>query len=167
MQQYPTPILNNKGFTLIELVVVILILAALVVSVSPSINSDGFSADTEQDQIMALLRNVQTRAMQNTQDSSCQGVYITTTNIGLATQNNDGSCANSFAVNATATNNFLNLTLENTFTVQDADGNALTFFEFGDLGRPYNASGTNISVIITIDATQSVCIESEGYVHEC
>ena len=161
--------MKSQGFTLIELIVVIIILAILGVSVYPKINSSGYSAITDQQQVISLLRTVQNRAMQNTQDSSCQGVNITSSNIGLAAQANDGSCLSAFETVSTTTDGYLNLKLENDFTVISDSAAILSAIYFDDWGRPelFDLSSNRIGATITIDSTEKVCIESQGYIYAC
>ena len=167
--------MKTRGFTLIELVAVIMILSILVVSAFPTNQTGGFSATTDQHQVIALLRNVQNRAMQNTQDNSCQGVYITADNIGLASQVIDDddatriNCDNNFETASDNIDGFLNISLDNTFSVSDSGDTDLTLIEFDNWGRPelYNSDDERIGASVTIDGTVMVCIESQGYIHEC
>ena len=154
---------NDNGFTLIELIVVILVISILAVSTIPNLdNTDRYSITTDRDQLISLLRSVQTRAMQNTTDGDCYGVAFTTDNIGMLTQATNGSCTSNFLAASDDVNGFLNLSPENTYTTSDV------FIQFDDFGRPLDNQGNSTGrVTVTFAASESVCIESEGYIHVC
>lgn len=162
---------NDKGFTLVELAVVILVLAALALSAVPNLSGNrGFSETAERDQILSLLRTVQTRAMQNTQftntpgstEKRCYAVAFDSQIVGMRAQDNTGACSSSFLTTTANVNDHLYLELENSYATNHA------FVRFDDFGRPLTAAGaTTGRVRITIASAESVCIESEGYIHVC
>jgi MSHA pilin protein MshC len=144
----------NQGFTLIELIIVIIILGILSVTVVPKFfTAKGFSEYGYRTDVIAKLRLIQLKAMQQTQadNSDCHRVLLTTTKLGIA-----DDCA-SFENSATK--------------VQIADQDNVTFssnitdniFSFDSMGRP----SCNAPCQITINGEQtiSVQIESEGYIH--
>lgn len=152
---------NDKGFTLIELVVVILVTSILAISAIPNIStSTTYSAYTDRDQLISLLRSVQTRAMQNTQDGYCYGVKIdpTGSRIAMLAQESDGDCSDdNFLTSSEAIDGYLNLVPENFFTTTHLE------VRFNDLGQPEN----DTQVRVTFDNTEVVCIEPQGYIHVC
>ena len=154
---------NDRGFTLIELVVVILVIAVVAITALPNLDAtDRYSVTTDRDQLISLLRSVQTRAMQNTKNGDCYGVGFTTNNIGMLTQDSNGSCTSVYYASSSATNGFLNLKPENSYTT------TAVFVQFDDMGRPQNNVGNTIGrVKVTFAGAESVCIESEGYIHVC
>ena len=71
------------GFTLIELVIVIIILGILSVTVAPKFfTSKGFSEYAYRSDIIAKLRLIQTKAMQQTNNNYCHTVLVTNTQLG-------------------------------------------------------------------------------------
>ena len=59
--------MNNKGFTLIELIVVIILIGILAVTVAPKFEGTaGYEAHTHRAQLISALRLTQQRAMQQT-----------------------------------------------------------------------------------------------------
>lgn len=164
---------NDKGFTLIELIVVILVISVVAVSANTNLSSTTTtSIYTERDQLVSLLRTVQTRAMQNTQDESCYGVAFISSNIGMLAQENNGDCNDDYvlSVNTLPTfvasvgdaDDYLNLAIENEYTTTHI------FIKFDDLGRPLNHDGNSAGLVRILFAdVEAVCIESEGYIHAC
>lgn len=152
---------NDKGFTLIELIVVILVISIIAISSIPNISTaTSYSVFTDRDQLISLLRSVQTRAMQNTQDNYCYGVKIdpSASRIAMLAQESDGSCSSDdFLTTSDATNGYLNLATENAFTTTHLE------VRFTNLGQPT----INSQVKVTFNNTEAVCIESQGYIHVC
>ncbi|MFT6528697.1 MAG: MSHA pilin protein MshC [Psychrosphaera sp.] len=163
--------MDNKGFTLIELIVVLVLLSVLVVTIQPKINTTSdFTYISQRDQTISLLRNVQQRAMQNTQNSeTCHRVSFTTGTLGLTAQNNDGTCAAGLKAVAGNTDDYLLVELEDSYSAKNAAGVALSNIQFNYLGQPIPNLGScaTSGCVITISTDHSVCIESEGYIHVC
>jgi MSHA pilin protein MshC len=144
----------HQGFTLIELIIVIIILGILSVTVAPKFfTAKGFSEYGYRTDVIAKLRLIQIKAMQQTQadNSDCHRVFLTTTKLGTP-----DACASS----------------EDSATkVKIADQDNITFssniignsFSFDSMGRPSCAAPCKIS--INGEQTISVQIESEGYIH--
>lgn len=146
------------GFTLIELIIVIIILGILSATLAPKFfSSKGFSEFAYRTDVMAKLRLIQTKAMQQTNSTYCHRVLITSTKLG-APDDCDDSPNFTGAWQASATGLVVdagdNITLSSNIT-----GNSFTF---DNLGRPSCAPCT-----ITIIGEQSVSvqIEAEGYIH--
>jgi MSHA pilin protein MshC len=155
----------NQGFTLIELIIVIIILGILSVTVAPKFfNAKGFSEYGYRTDVIAKLRLIQLKAMQQTQaipqadNSYCHRVLITDTKLGTPDDCHDTPSFNS--------------TWQDSATkVKIADQDNVTFssnipdnsFLFDSMGRPSCVD----TCIITIEGEQiiSVQIESEGYIH--
>jgi len=154
---YPA-ITSHRGFSLIELIIVIIILAILAVTVAPKfLSSNGFSEFAYRADVIAKLRLIQTKAMQQTTTAHCHRVLITSTQLGVPDDCDDSP---SFSTNAKASA---------TLVVVDANDN-ISFsstisgnnFTFDSLGRP-----SCNPCLITINGEQSVSvkIEAEGYIH--
>ena len=166
--------MKTQGFTLIELIVVVLLISVLAISVFPKINATSdYTYISQRDQTISLLRNVQQRAMQNTQDSeTCHLVRFTTDEIGLSAKNTDGSCATGLASAIGDVDDFLLVEVEDGYTVKNALGNNITSLTFNDLGQPCfdnndPATCATSSYVIALSDEHKVCIESEGYIHVC
>ena len=71
-----------KGFTLVELVLVIVLLGVLSVSIAPVLFSrPGFSEYTFRDRLISLLQTMQLQAMNNA--TECSVVVITAMRFGV------------------------------------------------------------------------------------
>ena len=156
--------MNGKGFTLIELIVVILVLGILTVTVAPKIfSSNGFSEYAYRTDIVAKLRLIQTRAMQQVNSplpdkKYCHQVLLS------AKQLSKGICLPAIE--------YVDQSEQRATSVTIANGDSVTFspagftFAFDNMGRPsVNGSNEKIEITITGEQALKVTIESEGYIH--
>lgn len=173
--------MQRNGFTLIELMVVLVLLSVLVVTIAPNINNTSdYTYATQRDQILSLLRNVQQRAMQNTQldaleRETCHFVNLHTDKIGLSEINDNGAGTvtcnlASMAVAVGDTDDFLIIEVDSPYTALNDSGESVSQIGFNYLGQPYYLdSGNKIqsSFVISLSNKHQVCIESQGYIHDC
>lgn len=149
-RQRPEP----KGFTLIELVVVMVLLGILAVTLLPRfVTSSGSAEYGYRDQALAILRLVQLQAMQCTDNSGglCppQQLQIASNRLGSS-----GACLNDAR----------NLCIaERDPVVLSASFSTLSF---DSMGRPQGCSGA-CTVQVQGSTSLSICIESEGYIRPC
>lgn len=148
--------MNAKGFTLIELIVVIIVLGILSVTVAPKFfTSNGFSEYAYRTDIVAKLRLIQTRAMQQ-MNEPCHQVMVTAKQLGKVSCESPPIFVDQVAQRATL--------------VTVAANDKVTFspaglsFKFDNMGRP---KGCTSPCAIEIKGEQAlvVIIESEGYIH--
>jgi MSHA pilin protein MshC len=149
----------NQGFTLIELIIVIIILGILSVTVAPKFfTAKGFSEYAYRTDAIAKLRLIQTKAMQQTNSGYCHSVLVTTTQLGTP-----DNCSSSPSFATPWQESASKLQIDNndniTFTT-NFSGNS---FLFDSMGRP----SCSAPCTITISGEQSIKIqiESEGYIH--
>jgi MSHA pilin protein MshC len=148
-----------SGFTLIELVIVIIMVGILSVTVIPKMfTSSGYEEIGYQAETVAKLRAVQLRAMQDTSKIDCQLVYVTLKKLGIP----DDSCdsASPSFTNSTLQNNAIVKITESTVNF-DVSGNGY-HFSFDQMGKP---DQKRVIAIIGSEQTLTVTIEAEGYIH--
>lgn len=146
----------NRGFTLIELVIVIIILGVLSATAIPKFfTSNGFSEYTYRSEVITKLRLIQTRAMQQVNDS-CHQLIVTSNKLGKATCDTPPVFVDQTKKRAT----LVEIDISDNITFSPLGLN----FSFDDMGRP---QGCNQPCDITISGEQllKVRIESEGYIH--
>ncbi len=140
-----------KGFTLVELIVVLVIIGVLAVSLIPRFfSAAGTSEYLYQDQLLNLLRRAQIQAMQCT-DCTTPAVNIAATSVLIGT----ASC------NDTDTGLVLCVAARDAVTLAPAGS-----ISFDNLGRPACSAETCTVTVQGVSALR-VCIESEGYIHPC
>ncbi len=155
---------KNKGFTLIELVMTIIIIGILAVAVLPKFfDASGFEEYAYRAESISALRAIQQRAMQNTNTSSCHQVLITAKVLG---EPDDGVCsasAPSFGSNwaLNADDNTSVIISQASVSYQVAVGGQ--YFEFDSLGRP--ACLCTVDIVIQGAESLTIRIEVEGYIH--
>jgi len=156
---------KNQGFTLIELIVVIILIAIMAATVVPKIlTSSDFEEYTYRDELITKLRSIQLRAMQQTNNSACQIIQVDSKVIGLrATTLNATTCepASTYAGDTTTvqieTNNV-------SFSISES----LSSFAFSSLGQPLDCiaiSPCAITITVTGKSALNVLINSEGYIY--
>jgi MSHA pilin protein MshC len=147
---------RNAGFTLIELVIVIIILGILSATVAPKFfSSNGFSEYAYRADVIAKLRLIQTRAMQQVNDD-CHKIKITASQLGKATCDTPSEFVDQKEQRATL------VEIDNKDNVTFAP--ATLEFSFDHMGRPENCNNP-CKITITGEQALEIMIESEGYIH--
>jgi MSHA pilin protein MshC len=182
----------NSGFTLVELIIVVLLLSILSVTTLPKILDSGDTDElTAQDQIISVLRRMQIQAMQQTNitaaqalaDASlCHQLILTSSQLGRPDTNPCDTVVATTSLTSAADpdsalqfklgdNSDIQLSLFDTSAV--TGGSALTLpylFKFNSMGKADFVRGAvfnGLRIEITDVATYKVCIETEGYIHPC
>lgn len=148
------------GFSLIELIIVIIILGILSISVAPKFFSgNGVSEFGYRADVIAKLRLIQTRAMQQG-DVECHEVLITAKKLGK------GSCSGFVFVDPDMEKKYRGTitSIDDQDLVEFSPKN--TSFTFDVMGRPHTNNGNeSITINIIGEQTLQVVIEVEGYIH--
>lgn len=188
---------TNSGLTLIELLIVITLLGILSATVLPRfVGKGGVEEIAAQDQMLSVLRRMQTQAMQQTnivfletEDAEqrvdrCHQLILTSTQLGRPDVNpclsDDATFPSAGApvLTVSAPESSLHFRLPAgtnlSFSIYDSaagPGNLLPLpflFRFNALGQPVSSAGQNgLKIDITDVVTYRICIESEGYIHPC
>jgi MSHA pilin protein MshC len=149
---------KQKGFTTIELVVVIILIGILAATVIPKMQSSGgYEEIIYQDETVTKLRSIQLRAMQNTSGSECHDVLITTDKLGIP----DDSCT-TFVDNDSNSTTIVKI-IDHEVEFEYAGGS--TLFSFDHLGRPVDCSSPCQISIVGTEQTLIVAINDQGYIY--
>lgn len=158
-----SPLKNTRGFTLIELIIVIILLGILSVTVIPKLfSSKGFSEYAYRTDVIAKLRLIQTKAMQQTtkpviNDQRCHQVLITAKKLGAP-----DDCDDSPNFATTWQNSATKLQIDSNDNVNFSSNITNNNFSFDSMGRP---SCNSCEITISGEQSLVVKIEPEGYIH--
>jgi MSHA pilin protein MshC len=149
---------STRGFTTIELIVVIIIIGILATTLIPKIQSSGgYQEITYQDESVTKLRSIQLRAMQDTSGSQCLNVLVTASKLGVP----DNSCT-SFVDNNINSTTIVKI-IDDSVSFLYSGGT--TSFSFDHLGRPVNCASPCQISIVGQEQTLIVAINAEGYIY--
>lgn len=175
---------SQAGFSLVELITVVVLIGVLsVVAATRFQTRKGYVEYAYQDRLITALRNMQTRAMQDTRSGFCFRINLTygaasaygPPSLDYSPGNGAATCGSGISANAPA---FLATTAteltEESLTLSSQDGNFTNFsyMAFDALGRPINGAancntGNPCRITLSGESSVQVCVESEGYVHAC
>lgn len=151
--------ISELGFTMIELIVVIIMLGIMATTVAPKFfTSTGFQEYTYQDEVITKLRAIQLRAMQQTNISDgsvCHTVLVTENALGVP----QGCSIPAANWQSDTTSVIIQDDHDVTFDVSSGNYS----FTFDGMGRP-DCSLCEIKILG--DSTLTIKIEPEGYIHE-
>lgn len=171
---------NLAGFTLVELVVVIVLLGALAVFIAPRIQgTDGVANYVYQDRLISALRTMQQKAMNDTRSGYCFQINVTTGSsssfgpptLDYSSGNEATTCDSAITINdeteyITASESEM---AADGITISFADMSTSKSIGFDNAGCPISgaACSTDIQIEIGGDDSVFVCVESQGYIHAC
>ncbi|TMP86179.1 type II secretion system protein [Pseudoalteromonas ruthenica] len=152
--------MNNRGFTLVELIITIILIGVLAVTAIPRfLGSNNEDVYTLRDRTLAMIRSIQLQAMHNLNSNNC--VKITTTLVAPPANQN---CANPIS---TAFDDYLvvdSTGTDITFTTTDNNGGSFNSLSFNHLGQPDINCAKTCRVQV---GNQAVCISGEGALYGC
>lgn len=149
----------QKGFTLVELVTVIIVIGILAVTILPRFSgSQDFEAHSFRVQLISALRLTQQRAMQNTDFQYCNQLVIASDKYGVPDVSN---CAvTSFA--ATFKPDATGMIVDDRYTISFSPA----IVQFDTLGRPLKDcfGGCDIIVSSAVESLK-ITIDAQGYIY--
>lgn len=147
---------SSKGFTLIELIMVIVLMGVLAVFVAPSFNSTDFSARGLHDQTLALLRYAQKSAIAKRR-TVCVAFTATTVSLTVASLSTTTLTCDT-ALDGAGGSSTVTARSGVQFSSFPAAG-----FSFDALGAPSAAQ----SIQVSNNVTSAIVVEAvTGYVHD-
>jgi MSHA pilin protein MshC len=148
---------NNLGFTIIELIFVIIMIGILASTIIPKIfDASGYEEIGYQTETIAKLRAIQLRAMQDTSSTQCLLVYVTEKKLGIP----DGTCTPPSFSSTVEQNNTIVKISEQQVSFDD-QGSGYSF-SFDQMGRPDQA---RTIVINGSEQILTISINAEGYIN--
>lgn len=139
--------MKSKGFTLIELIIILVIIGILAVSAGPLfISNSGTQSQTVRLQAMGILRAIQQQAMQDTMQA--YGLEVTETTLGIPPYTED---------------NNLQVSTAGDITFSPAG----VTIGFNALGQPTQGCSEGCTITITESAgiSRSISINKEGFIN--
>jgi len=166
---------KNSGFTLIELIVVIIMIAIMAATIVPKLlSSKGFEEYTYRDELIVKLRAIQLRTMQQTDVSECQEVKVDVTNniIGLLkTKDELAPVSDPLCIASVYLGESTTVTINDAHNVNFIISAGLSRFSFSSLGKPEAAgcgdviTPCEITLTVAGESSLAININREGYIY--
>ncbi|TYK67149.1 prepilin-type N-terminal cleavage/methylation domain-containing protein [Colwellia echini] len=167
--------MHHKGFTLIELIVVIILISILAVSIAPKFDSsDSYEAHSHRAQLIAALRLTQQRAMQQTDstDGYCHQIVFDRDypRYGIPDRTNCDNTAfpapdSEGKWSTDATGHLVDDSYQISFNIDGEPNPQRVAFDW--MGRPTAdcEGGCIINITHPTASALQIIIEEEGYIH--
>ena len=160
--------MRESGFTIIELIMVIVILGVLAVFAAPRIfNSGDFNARGFHDETLSLLRYAQKAAVAQRR-TVCVAFTATTVSLTMASSASTTDCSTPASPGLTGPRGETPAAIPSTARGVTFNGTP-SGFSFNGLGQPLTAAGALLSTqtVIQISNASNIYVEaSTGYVHD-
>lgn len=153
----------NRGFTLVELIVVILLLAIIsATAVSRISGRENYELYALQEQVSSVVRQVQLNRMQSNMDMSVSGAE----SLRLVAANN---CIGSQSACSNLSETRSDVIASDDYSFSSVpSSNYSSPIEFNLLGNPENTASSGVQITISSNNSSDrawVCINSQGFVY--
>ena len=156
----------QRGFTLLEMVVVILIMGILTLNLAPhSLNLSPFYARGFHDETLALLRYAQKSAIAHRRTVCVEFSGDVSVSLRISASAGTPTCTNALSGIAGGDASTSAVTAQSNVSYTAVPDN----FSFDGLGQPVDGSGALIATqsIQVVNASNSISVEAvTGYIHE-
>ena len=160
---------RERGFTLIELIMVIVILGVLAVFAAPRIiNTDDFNARGFHDETLSLLRYAQKAAIAQRR-TVCVAFTTNAVSLTMAKEPSTIDCSTPAPSGLTGPRGENPAAIPSTSRGVTFNGGAPGGFSFNGLGQPISTAGATLAAqtVIQINNADNVYVEAvTGYVHD-
>lgn len=171
----------QQGFTLVELITVVILLGIVSISIAPRFTgSTGFSEFAFQKRALSALRNIQLKSMYDTRPNFCYKFILDTDASPEFGPNTASFLAGQESASCVDTIDFSSdgylRTDSGEMAAESLSLNALdgvlpiSFLQFDSLGQPSSSAGScsaGCTISFIGEQSANVCIASEGYIYAC
>lgn len=159
-----------RGFTIVELIIIIIVIGIMAVSVYPLIGGrSGVDVAVYQGQVLSLLRLQQQRAMQDTASEHLYSVCVHNKEVALFKLTPSADCAEAFNQSLACEERGDCLRIDDLESTT-FDGPAR--FNFDTMGCPYGGNtkltslcgGNTVTIVINGETSRDIVINEQGYI---
>lgn len=181
IQQFSACAKHQRGFTLVELITVVIVLGTVAIVAAPRFSStETYAEYALQQRLQTAMRTIQIQSMYDTRPDYCYKINLVNGNSGgfgpptnnFEAGNQTLSCANTIDYSVPRyLRSDQNELSGNGISLEALDsGLAITHISFNSLGQPSTNAGAcaaGCEFRFSGGDTANLCVSSQGYIHAC